>query len=323
MGTINRHLLPRSAAIVDIYDRTDAPFGKLSIIHPSHPMYKAQTIRVDSLKDMVRPINIGVPIAELIDDTSAFDYAIFDWVSNKPDLNIVLDNGYQFVYRIASTTTIPEDSQKSVGVDEAVKGLLYRRLDAIEAVIWFMVFLDYAVWPPLYSDPASYREIFALARALLSRMAPSDAFDVMLSPKSYGAALLENAVGTGNNSNYTEPQVASGSLTLVPIAFNESIFSYFDFLCVYPSYLPTLCKRYIYEKSFAERVLDSNEDRNLYRLTAERYVLIVVPTDYYSYYQGYYVAPIVGLWTNEALRNIINTFGGGVYNNLEVVSRIG
>jgi hypothetical protein len=322
MGNVERHGLPRSVALVDIYDRTNDPFGKLSIVHPAHPMRKAQTIRVDSLKEMVQPLNVGVPFYELVDDSSALSYAIIDEPLSKPELNIYISKDFSFVFRIASTTTIAEDSKKAEGVSDVIKGLLRRRLDALEAIIWFYMFLDRAVWPPLVSDPASFREIFALSRALLSRMAPYDAFDVMLTPKSYGAALLENAVGTGNNSDYTEPQVASGKLTLVPVATNGFIYASFELLCVYPSFFPALCKRYIYEFDTEGRVVDSSYDANMYRITSERYVLIVVPADYYSYIQGYFVAPIVGMWADGALSNLRSNLGIGVYNNLEIVSRI-
>jgi len=321
MSEVTRHGLPRQAAIVDIYDRSDDPFGRLSIVHPSHPMRKAQTIRVNSLREMVNPINISVPYAELIDDTTAFDYAFYDMVLSKPELRIIFNDGDSLVFRVASTINVPEDSKLADGVSEAIKGLLLRRLDAIEAIIWFNLFLNRAVWPRLNSDPSSYREIFALSRALLSRMMPSNAYDVMLSPKSYGAALLENSVGTGNNTNYAEPQVASGSLTLIPVASNGFIYSLYDMLCVYPSKLPNLCKRYIYEIFVDERVTDATNDRNAYRMTAERYVLIVLPTDYFSWEMYYYVAPIVGMITNGALNNIRDTFGVGVLNNIEYISR--
>jgi len=322
MSQVTRHGLPRQAAIVDIYDRSDDPFGRLSIVHPAHPMRKAQTIRVKSLREMVNPLIVSVPYAELIDDTTAFDYAYLDVTLSKPELRIIFNDGYSLVYRIASTINVPEDSKLADGVSDAIKGLLLRRLDAIEANIWFSLFLNRAFWPPFDSDPSSYREIFALSRALLSRMMPSDAYDVMLSPLSYGAALLENSVGTGNNTNYAEPQVASGSLTLVPVAFNGFVFRPFDLLCVYPSKLPSLCKRYIYEIFSDERVVDRLDDRNTYRMTAERYVLIALPVDYYSVSQDYYVAPIVGMITDEALSNIRNTFGIDVLNRLRLISQV-
>jgi hypothetical protein len=321
MSDVTRHGLPKQAAIVDIYDRTEDQFGRLSIVHPAHPMRKAQTIKVGSLREMINPIVVSVPFVDLIDDTTAFDYAIFDWTSNKPELRVIFADSYNFVYRIASTINVPEDSKIANGVSDAIKGLLLRRLDAVEAIIWFSLFLNRAVWVPFNNEPKSYREIFALSRALLSRMMPSDAYDVMLSPKSYGAALLENSIGSGNNTNYAEPQVASGSLTLIPVASNGFTLSSFDLLCVYPSKLPSLCKRYIYETFADERVIDRSEDRNTYRMTAERYVLISLPTDY-SWSVDYYVAPIVGMRTNGALDNIRNTFGVNTLGNLELVSSI-
>jgi len=321
MSEVTRHGLPRRAAIIDIYDRSDDPFGRLSIVHPSHPMRKAQTVRVKSLNEMVSPIIVAAPYAELIDNTAAFDYAFLDTTLNKPELRIILNEGDSLVCRVASTINVPEDSKLADGVSEAIKGLLLRRLDAIEATIWFGLFLDHAFWPRLTSDPSSYREIFALSRAFLSRMMPSDSYDVMLSPKSYGAALLENSVGTGNNTNYAEPQLASGSLTIVPVAFNGFTHTIYDLLCVYPSKLPSLCKRYIYEIFVDERVVSTADDRNTYRMTAERYVLIALPTDYYSTEMDYYIAPIVGMTANEALNNIQNTFGFDVFNNLDYISR--
>ncbi len=148
MSDISRHNLPKQVAIIDIYDRNDDQFGKLSIVHPSHPMRKAQTIRVNSLRDMVYPLFISTPHAELTDDATAINYAVIDGEDSKPEIKILLGNNYGIVYRIASTTTVAEDSKSVDGVQEAIKGLLLRRLDAIEATIWLYTFMSYAIWPP-------------------------------------------------------------------------------------------------------------------------------------------------------------------------------
>jgi hypothetical protein len=195
-------------------------------------------------------------------------------------------------------------------------------LDVLEALLWYITFLERSFWLPLNNAPTTFREIFALARAFLSRFMPSEAYDVMLSPRCYGAAILENSAGVANNSEYTELQVASGKLTLIPLAFNTIFDPMGEYVCVYPSNFPSLCKRYIWEQVIEERVFDAGSDNNLYRITAERYLLISVPADYYSEYWGYRVAPTVGFWAYEALNNIRNTFGLGVINNLELVSRI-
>jgi len=322
MSAISRFELLSSAPIIDIYDRTNDPFGALSVVHPAHPMRKAQTIQVKSLSEMVYPVGVGGVIADLLEFDEGFNYAVSIGSGEKPVLRIALDNGYAFVYRLATTTKIPEDSKRTKGVIEATKGLLLRRLDALEALIWFIAFLERSFWVPLSSDPTSFREIYALARTLLSRFMPADSYDVMLSPKCYGASILENSAGVANNSEYTEPQVASGKLTLIPLAFNGFHDPMEEYVCVYPSNFPTLCKRYVYEAVTEERIFDITSDRNLYRITAERYLLIALPADYYSDYCGYRVAPIVGMWAYEALNNIRNTFGLGVMNNLEIVSRI-
>ncbi len=323
MSHIDKTALLGSAALVDIYDRSSDPFGNLSIVHPAHPMRKAKTIRVDSLKEMVLPIDVGVKIFEFLDFDYAFSYAAYDGVLDKPELSVVLNDGFAIIYRIAATIRVTEDSMRALNVMDAIKGLLLRRLDALEAFMWYFSFLDRSLFPPLHSDPASYREIFALSRALLSRLMPSDAYDAMLSPKSYGAALLENSAGTANNTNYAEPQVASGQLTLVPVALNQFVYSpSFDVVCVYPSKLPSLCKRYIHELFYTERVVDETADKNLYRATAERYLLISIPADYYSETNERFVAPIVAIETNGALNNIAGTFGAGALMNIELVSRM-
>ncbi len=69
-------------------------------------------------------------------------------------------------------------------------------------------------------------------------------------------------------------------------------------------------------------MIDNGNDRNLYRITAERYVVISLPTDYYSFTMEYFVAPIVVMWDDNAITNINTTFGGDTLNNLNVISTI-
>ncbi len=169
MSHVNKAALLGSAALVDIYDRSNDPFGNLSIVHPAHPMRKAKTIRVDSLKEMVHPIDVGVKIFDLLDFDYAYSYAAYDGVMDKPELDVVLNNGFAIVYRIAATIRVPEDSVRALNVMDAIKGLLLRRLDALEAFMWYFSFLDRALWPPLhifqflrscFVAPASQRSCF-------------------------------------------------------------------------------------------------------------------------------------------------------------------
>jgi hypothetical protein len=221
---------------------------------------------------------------------------------------------------LATTTTIPIDTYRTTTISEAIRGLLTRRLDILESHYWALLFNNAGFILPLPAAPQTFREIFALARAFLARIVPTNSFDVILSPKAFGAAIFENMLASTIISSHTENQLASGDLTLVPFA-GESL-NTFELVSVYPSTFPSLCRRYIYELYHDEIVVDKHEDRNYRRITAERYFLPVIPRDYYYMLGDYFAAPIVTMRSNIAINNIADYYSTNTFNNLQYVTSI-
>jgi hypothetical protein len=320
MSFLSVYGLPSQKAYIRQYERDIDPFGNISPIHPLHPMRKMETIVVSSLREMEDLLLIGVDIPNLISDNGAFFYATEDSPDPKPEIDIRIAGNYNGMLRLATTTTIPAEIYQATNISEAIKGILTRRLDVIESQFWAQSFVVLGFLLSLPSAPQTFREIFALSKAFLARIVPTNSFDVLLSPRAFGAAVFENMLASSIVSSHTENQIASGSLNLVPFA-GES-WSIFEPVSVYPSIFPSVCRRYIYERYYDEVVVDENEDRNYRRITAERYFLPVIPRDYY-YNQGeYFAAPIVTLRGNIAINNIGSYYSTDTLNNLNYVTSV-
>ena len=320
MSFLSVYGLPSQKAYIRQYERDIDPFGNISPIHPLHPMRKMETIVVSSLRDMEDIVQVGVDMPNLVGDNGAFDYATSDNVEPKPEIDIRIEEFSLGIFRLATTTTTPLEIYQATNISEAIKGILTRRLDVLESQFWAQLFsaLGFLLPPP--SAPQTFREIFALSKAFLARIVPTNSFDVLLSPRAFGAAVFENMLASSIVSSYTENQIASGNLNLVPFA-GES-WSIFEPVSVYPSIFPSVCRRYIYERYYDEVVVDENEDRNYRRITAERYFLPVIPRDYY-YNQGeYFAAPIVTLRGNIAINNIGSYYSTDTLNNLNYVTSV-
>jgi len=300
------------------YEKDIDPFGNISIIHPLHPMRKMETIPVSSLREMEDIALIGADITNLTSDNGAFYYAVNEDADPKPEINIRIEENGPRILRLATTTNIPLDTYRTAGISEAIKGILTRRLDALEAQIWAAVFISGGFILPLPTAPQTFRELFALAKAFLARIAPTNSFDALLSPRAFGAAVFENMLSPSIESSYTENQVASGNLHLIPFA-GESLTS-FEPVAVYPSYFPSLCRRYIYERYYDELVVDEAEDRNYQRITAERYLLPLMPRDYYYNVGGYFAAPVAVIRGQNAINNIGSYYSASAFNNLNYVT---
>jgi hypothetical protein len=318
MSFLSVYGLPSQKAYIRQYERDIDPFGNISPIHPLHPMRKMETIVVSSLRDMEELLLIGVDIPNLVSDNGAFSYATDDRPVLKPEIDIRIADNYNGMLRIATTTTIPVDTYQATNISEAIKGILTRRLDILESQFWVRIFNLGSFLLPLPTLPQTFREIFALSKAFLSRIVPTNSYDVLLSPRAFGAAVFENMLSSSLISSHTENQIASGSLNLVPFA-GESWTS-FEFISVYPSIFPSVCRRYIYERYYDEVVVDKNEDRNYRRITAERYFLPVIPRDYYYNQGDYFAAPIVTLRGNMAINNIGSYYSVNALDNLNYVT---
>jgi hypothetical protein len=317
MSFIGFQGLPSIKVYTRQYDRDIDPFGNISIIHPLHPMRKAETIVVSSLREMEWAIQVGVDIPSLISDNGAYYYATNDDVDPKPEIQVrIMEYGTRII-RLATTTNIPIDTYRTEGISDAINGILTRRLNALEAQFWAYTFVYSGFILPLPSAPQTFRELFALSKAFLARIAPTNSFDVILSPRAYGAAIFENMLATNIVASHTEHQIASGNLNLIPVAGVDM--TSFELVVVYPSYLPSLCRRYIYERYYDNVVVDGAEDKNYRRVTAERYLLPLLPTDYYYNIDGFFTAPIVVLRSRNAIDNIGNYYSANALNNLNYV----
>jgi len=319
MSSVDIQVLLNRRAYTRQYDRDLDPFGNISPIHPLHPMRKMETIIVSSLREMEDTINIGTEIMTPTFLSDAFDYAVSPDPIPKPEITIRIDEGIGGIVRLAVTTTVPSEFYRVDGAVKAIKGLLSRRLDTIESEFWSVFFYasSHIITPA--NVPATFREIFALAKTFLSRIAPTNSFDAMLGPRAFGAATFENTLNPSILSSYTELQAASGTINLIP---SSNSFDTFEPVFVYPSTFPSLCKRYIYERYYDEVVVDTTGDTNLHRITAERYLLPLIPRDYYFNANDNFAAPIATFSAIDAINNISIYFDPSVLTNLNYVTSI-
>jgi hypothetical protein len=323
MSNLNRNAVIDVKAYVEPFVRREDGFTLMAPFHPNHPMRMMDTIKVGSMQEMWSLAPLGIEIPEQNEDNNALAYVFSGINLPKPVLMIrAEDYGGSPIYKIASTTTLPDDIALVEGALDVAKGLVWRRVDAIEALFWFVLFDGVSVRLNLPNPVTSFRELFALARASLSRMTPYFHFDVLLRPIAYWAALLENANALSGVFSYTEPQFASGQMTLIPIAADYRFLAY-EPVVVYPRSVISLCKRYIYETEFAERVVDEASERNVIRITCERYLVPILPFIFYYRTGGQFTIPSVSIDAQYAIREIASVYGIGAFFNIEYAAMVG
>ena len=320
MSVINRNSTIAVKAYAEAFVRASDGFEIMSPVHPWHPMREMATIRVNSLRDMwfAAPIGIDIPSQNAEVDALAYGTGTSD--VPKPVLTIRTEIEDGSVIRIAATTTVPEELALVEGALDVVRGLLWRRVDASEAILWFYTLGRFSATLTPTQTVSSFRELFALARTFLSRMAPNFAFKALMRPLAYGAAILENSAGVAQNSNYTELQDASGSMIIVPIAAEYFIGS-LEPVIVYPSWLTSLCKRYIYDAEFVDRVVDEATERNVHRVTCERYMTPVLPYFFYYEAENKFIVPSVAIDASNAINEIASRYGADALNNLQYAAQ--
>jgi hypothetical protein len=259
---------------------------------------------------------IGITIPDQNSEFDAFTYVMAASNVPKPVLNVRAEVVDGSVLKFAATTTVPEEVILVDGALDVVKGLVWRRVDWSEAILWFYLFqgLSANLTPP--NPVRSFRELFALARTFLSRMTPQFIFKALMRPITYGAALLENSAGIAQNSNYTELQYAADSIIIVPVAA-EYIMGFLHPVIVYPNWLIGLCKRYIYETEFVERVVDESKEDNAYRITCERYLAPVLPAFFYYNAEDKYIMPSVVIDASDAVSAIASNYDPNALDNLQ------
>jgi hypothetical protein len=320
MSNIRRYAAVATKAYAEAFVRASDGFEIMSPVHPWHPMREMATIRVSSLRDMWIAAPMGIAIPNQNAEADALAYATDTSNVPKPVLTIRTEIEDGSVLRIAATTTVPEEVALVEGALDVVRGLLWRRVDAFEAILWFYMLGGVSATLIPTQTVSSFRELFALARTFLARMAPSFAFKALMRPIAYGAALLENSAGVAQNSNYTELQDASGSMTIVPIAAEDTA-APFHPVIVYPSWLESLCRRYIYETEFVDRVVDEATERNVHRVTCERYMTSVLPYFFYYEAEDRFIVPSVVIDASNAINEIASRFGAGALSNLQYAAQ--
>jgi hypothetical protein len=320
MSVINRNSPIAVKAYAEAFVRASDGFEIMSPVHPWHPMREMATIRVSSLRDMWIAAPIGIDIPSQNAEADALAYAVGTFNLPKPVLTIRAEGLDVRLIRIAATTTVPEEVALVEGALDVVRGLLWRRVDAFEAILWFYILGGLSATLIPTQTVSSFRELFALARTFLVRMAPNFAFKALMWPLAYGAAILENSAGVAQNSNYTELQDASGSITIVPIAAEDTT-GLLHPVIVYPSWLESLCRRYIYETEFVDRVVDEATERNVHRVTCERYMTPVLPYFFYYEAEEKFIVPSVVIDASNAINEIASRFGAGALNNLQYAAR--
>ena len=320
MSNIRRYAAVATKAYAEAFVRASDGFEIMSPVHPWHPMREMATIRVSSLRDMWIAAPMGIAIPNQNAEADALAYATDTSNVPKPVLTIRTEIEDGSVLRIAATTTVPEEVALVEGALDVVRGLLWRRVDAFEAILWFYILGGLSATLIPTQTVSSFRELFALARTFLVRMAPNFAFKALMWPLAYGAAILENSAGVAQNSNYTELQDASGSITIVPIAAEDTT-GLLHPVIVYPSWLESLCRRYIYETEFVDRVVDEATERNVHRVTCERYMTPVLPYFFYYEAEEKFIVPSVVIDASNAINEIASRFGAGALNNLQYAAR--
>jgi len=320
MSAINRHSLIAAKAYAEAFVRASDGFEIMSPVHPWHPMREMATIRVNSLRDMWIAAPIGIDIPNQNAEADALAYGLGNSNVPKPVLTIRAEGFDRGVFRIAATTTVPEEVALVEGALDVVRGLLWRRVDASEAILWFYILGGRSATLIPTQTVSSFRELFALARTFLSRMAPNFAFKALMRPLAYGAAILENSAGVAQNSNYTELQDASGSMIIVPVAAEYATAS-LNPVIVYPSWLESLCRRYIYETEFVDRVVDDATERNVHRVTCERYMAPVLPYFFYYEAEDKFIVPSVVIYAEDAIDEIASRYGAGALSNLQYAAQ--
>jgi hypothetical protein len=295
----------------------------LGYVHPDHIMYKAKTIRVQSLSEMRLPKYAALELENVLRYYPDVIYSFFVPIP-KPDANVRIGEPFQYFLRFAATTTIPSEYIGNEDFMRQVEGLLWRKIEAVEAVFWFAYLINSAYLLSFSFGFSSYREVFSIGRVFLARLSPQNEIDVLVTPRAYGAILLENMAGASSTLANTEHHAASGYLNIIPVsmrygALPDGIYTK-DFLCMYPRALAERSKRYIYEAKHLDRVVEAAEDINLKRLTCERYVAIYIPMEHFI--DGEFYTAGVAFVTDSITDAIASKYSAGTLNELNNAASI-
>ena len=295
----------------------------LGYVHPDHIMYKAKTIRVQSLPEMRLPKYAALELENILRFDPDVIYSSLAPIP-KPDANVRIGEPNQYFLRFAATTTIPSEYIGNEDFMRQTERLLWRKVDAVEAVFWFAYMTSSTYLLSFSFGLSSYREVFSIGRTFLARLSPQNKIDVLVTPRAYGAILLENMAGGSNSLANTEHHAASGYLNIIPVSMRygrppDGIYTG-DFVCMYPGALAERSKRYIYEAKHLDRVVEAVGDTNLKRLTCERYVAVHMPMEHFINGDSYTTG--VTFVTTSVTDAIASKYSASTLNELDNAASI-
>jgi len=303
-----------------------------SIVHPKHPMRLCQTIQVQSLKEMKYALDMGMTIVNTLGLRKYLSNAFLATREKTPVEHQVF-NVNPRILRLNNTILTTEEFLKTENALDALLGSLRLALDAIEAQFWYLIFAGgFVFYPPVTvtATDFSYRELLALGRAAVHRVAGTENVHVLTPVIHYAAMLMDNTAGNTptQQAGVTEHHLYDAPrATIIPVAHNTNylINNVVDinetgthiYMSFYPDYLPSLFVRYVYEEISIERVSESASERNLRRVVFGRYLMFELPTVYSQ--NGIPAMPIVALDASYALTNTMNKFSDG-YQNISAIA---
>jgi len=304
-----------------------------SIVHPKHPMRLCQTIQVQSLKEMRFALPMGMSIVNTLGFRKYFSNLLLITREKTIVQHEVFDDNPTII-RLNNTILTTEEFLKTENALNALLGSLRLALDAIEAQLWYFIFTGGYVFIPPFIVTAtdfSYRELLALGRASVHRIAGTENVHVLMPVIHYGAMLMDNTAGNTptQQSGVTEHHLYDAPrATIIPVAHNTNYIinnvttndeaGFHDLIPFYPDYLPSLFVRYVYEEVSVEKVSESADDRNLRRVVLGRYLMFDVPA---IYSRGVFPAmPMVMINGSVALTNTMNKFSNGFQNISAIAS---
>jgi len=304
-----------------------------SIVHPKHPMRLCETIQVQSLKEMKQTLNAGMTIVNTIGSNRYFSY-LLDITREKILADHQVYDEKLSIFKIANTVLTTEEFLRTENALDALLGSLRLALDAIEAQIWYLIFTGgYVFLPPIITTGAnfSYREVFALGRAAVHRVAGTENVHALVPILHYAAMLMDNSTGITptQQSGATEHHLYdTPRVTIIPVAHNTNYLinnvtntgdiGLHERIPFYPDYLPSLFTRYVYEEVLVERVSETSSERNQRRVVLGRYFMYEIPTAYTR--GGAPAMPVVQIPADQALNNTINKFSNGFQNISAIAS---
>jgi hypothetical protein len=304
-----------------------------SIVHPKHPMRLCQTIQVQSLKEMKHVLDTGMTIVNTL-GLSKYLSNSFLATREKTPVEHEVFNANQRILRLNNTILTTEEFLKTENALDALLGSLRLALDAIEAQLWYLIFTGGFVFIPSFfitSPDFSYREVLALGRASVHRVAGTENVHVLTPVIHYAAMLMDNTAGNTptQQAGVTEHHLYDAPrATIIPLAHNTNFVinnvitndetGFHDLIPFYPDYLPSLFVRYIYEEISVEKINEIAGQRNLRRVVLGRYLMFELPTVYSQ--NGVPAMPIVAINATFALTNTMNKFSNGFQNISAIAS---